>query len=167
MRLVAKEIKRDKRDDLFAATPPLEAKKMLFSMAVTEGVGAPVKDKKLDFIDVRRAYFHARARREMYVELPEEDAEFLKTLIETVLQEILKTASGQFITFDVNYAFGCAIDVDGALHCWGANPSGQASPPSGSYNQVSTGDYHACALGTDKSVRCWGNNDHGQTQMRH
>ena len=29
----------DKREDLFAATPPLEAKKMLMSMAVTEGVG--------------------------------------------------------------------------------------------------------------------------------
>ena len=30
-RWVAKEIKMDKREDLFAATPPLEAKKMLFS----------------------------------------------------------------------------------------------------------------------------------------
>ena len=38
-RLVAKEIKMDKRCDLFAATPPLEAKKMLYSMAVTEGIG--------------------------------------------------------------------------------------------------------------------------------
>ena len=28
-RLVAQEIKRDNREDLFAATPPLEAKKML------------------------------------------------------------------------------------------------------------------------------------------
>ena len=35
-RLVAKEIERDKREDLFAATPPLEAKKMLFSMVVTQ-----------------------------------------------------------------------------------------------------------------------------------
>ena len=34
-RLVAKEIKKDNREDLFAATPPLEAKKMLFSMAMT------------------------------------------------------------------------------------------------------------------------------------
>ena len=32
-RLVAKEIKHEKREDLFAATPPLEAKKMLLSMA--------------------------------------------------------------------------------------------------------------------------------------
>ena len=38
-RLVAKEIKVNKREDLFAATPPLEAKKLLFSMAVTEGIG--------------------------------------------------------------------------------------------------------------------------------
>ena len=37
--LVAQEIKVDKREDLFAATPPLEAKKMLMSLAVTEGIG--------------------------------------------------------------------------------------------------------------------------------
>ena len=43
-RLVAKEIKRDARTDLFAATPPLEATKMLFSLAVTEGYGF-AKDK--------------------------------------------------------------------------------------------------------------------------
>ena len=28
-----------------------------------------------DFIDVRRAYFHARARRDVFVELPDEDSE--------------------------------------------------------------------------------------------
>ena len=38
-RLVAKEIKRDSRDDLFAATPPLEALKLIISMAMTEGIG--------------------------------------------------------------------------------------------------------------------------------
>ena len=38
-RLVAQENKTDKRQDLFTATPPLEAKKILFSLAVTEGVG--------------------------------------------------------------------------------------------------------------------------------
>ena len=38
-RLVAKEIKKDKREDLFAATPPLEAKRLLFSVVVTEGIG--------------------------------------------------------------------------------------------------------------------------------
>ena len=78
-RLVAQEIKRDNREDLFAATPPLEAKKMLMAMAVTEGIGYHRGDKKggnkLEFIDVRRAYFHARARRLVYVKLPEEDNE--------------------------------------------------------------------------------------------
>ena len=38
-RLVAKEIKRDNRDDLFAATPPLEALKLLISLAMAEGIG--------------------------------------------------------------------------------------------------------------------------------
>lgn len=77
--MVAKEIKISKNEDLFAATPPLEAKKLLFALAVTEGIGYTrghrKEGMKLDFIDVKRAYFHAKARREIYVELPDEDAE--------------------------------------------------------------------------------------------
>ena len=38
-RLVAKEINTGRMEGLFAATPPLEAKTCLMSMAVTEGVG--------------------------------------------------------------------------------------------------------------------------------
>ena len=38
-RLVAQEINDKKRECLFAATPPLEAKKILFSLAVTKGIG--------------------------------------------------------------------------------------------------------------------------------
>ena len=76
-RLVAKEIKRDNRDDMFAATPPLEAKKALFSLAVTSEYGSRTSrrknKKKLLFIDVRRAYFYAAARRAVYVTLPAED----------------------------------------------------------------------------------------------
>ena len=78
-RLVAKEIKVNKREDLFAATPPLEAKKLLFSLAVTEGVGYKrsmrKQGKKIEFIDIRRAYFHSEARRTIYVQLPNEDHE--------------------------------------------------------------------------------------------
>ena len=73
---MAQEINIGKRDDLFAATPPLEANKMPFSMAVTEGIGYRQKrgmGMKLDFIDIRRAYFHSKARREVYVQLPAED----------------------------------------------------------------------------------------------
>lgn len=76
-RLVAKGIDTEKREDLFAATPPLEAKKALFSMAVTEGIGFRKGDHKecmkLIFIDVRRAFFHVDARRSVYIEHPEED----------------------------------------------------------------------------------------------
>ena len=78
-RLVAKEIKKDSRIDLLAATPPLEAKKILFSLAVTEGYGFDRQDRdngmKLDFIDIRNAYFNAPARRAVYVKLPAEIAE--------------------------------------------------------------------------------------------
>ena len=72
-RLVAKEINTGKREDLFAASPPLEAKKALFSMAVTKGIGwgRGQKNMKLEFIDISRAFFHADA----YVQLPEEDEE--------------------------------------------------------------------------------------------
>ena len=78
-RLVAQEVNTNRREDLFAATPPLEAKKMLMSMAVTEGIGfragRRTEGMKLDFVDVRRAYFHAKSRRELYVALPNEDWE--------------------------------------------------------------------------------------------
>ena len=78
-RLVAKEIKRGASDDMFAATPPLEAKKSLFSMAMTQfarGHAPGMRGtQKLLFIDVRRAYFYAPARRPVYVTLPDEDAE--------------------------------------------------------------------------------------------
>ena len=64
----------DKRNDLFAATPPLEAKKLLLSYTVTEGISYVPGDKevgiKLDFIDISRAYFQANAIREVDVELP-------------------------------------------------------------------------------------------------
>ena len=58
-RLVAQEVNTNRREDLFAATPPLEAKKMLMSMSDTEGIGfragRKMEGMKLDFVDVRRA----------------------------------------------------------------------------------------------------------------
>ena len=65
-RLVAKEIKRDSRDDIFAATPPIEALNMLLGMAVTEGIGFHRGKEeigmKLEFIDIKRAFFHATSK---------------------------------------------------------------------------------------------------------
>ena len=67
------------RDKIYNAdTSPLECKKLLFSMAVTKGIGYVNESKsgmKLDFIDIRRAYFHSPARRRVYVILPDGDEE--------------------------------------------------------------------------------------------
>ncbi len=52
-RVVTKEIKKDKREDLFAASPPMEAKKVFFSLL------ASMPETCLAFNDVVRAYFHA------------------------------------------------------------------------------------------------------------
>ena len=71
-RLVAQEIKRDKRLDLFAGMPPLEAKRVLFSLMMSSDEQEGVV---LDFIDVKRAYLQAGAIRDVYVQLPEEDRE--------------------------------------------------------------------------------------------
>ena len=56
-RLVAQQVKyHSKEKNIFAATPPLEAQKLLFAMAVTEGVGFKQGERehglKLAFIDV-------------------------------------------------------------------------------------------------------------------
>ena len=49
----------------------------VLSRAVTEGVGYVKGNRrsgmKIDFIDVRRAYFHARAKRRVFIKLPAED----------------------------------------------------------------------------------------------
>ena len=91
-RVVAQEINVEKREDLFAATPPLESMKLLLSLAVTEGIGyqkgKKKQGKKLDFIDIRRAYYHAPARREVFVKLPPGDEE------EGMCGELIKSPPG-------------------------------------------------------------------------
>ena len=61
-------------------------------MAVTEGIGYSrghrKEGMKLDFNDVKRAYFNAKAHREIYVELPSEDA------IEGMCGKLLKSMYG-------------------------------------------------------------------------
>ena len=72
-RIVAMEIKRDSRLDLFAPTPPLEAMKMIISNAASRGDNG--RSRVLMTIDVKRAYFYAKSIRETYIELPKEDYE--------------------------------------------------------------------------------------------
>ena len=67
-RLVAREINTYKRDDLFAATPPLEALKAILSMTATSNRGEIIMVN-----DISRAFFHAQAERDVYVQLAPED----------------------------------------------------------------------------------------------
>ena len=67
-RLFAREINTHKRDDLFAATPPLEALKVILSMTACCNKGEVVMIN-----DISRALFHAKAKREVFVQIPQED----------------------------------------------------------------------------------------------
>ena len=58
-RLVAKEIKKSERPDLFAGAPPLEALRLMLSMAASSNI----RDTCLMHNDVYRGYFHASAAR--------------------------------------------------------------------------------------------------------
>jgi len=74
-RLVARHFKGgDKdRDDLFAATPPLEGKRMLISRAATRrGDG---RRRKLMFIDAKKAHLNPECDDDVYIELPAECGE--------------------------------------------------------------------------------------------
>ena len=71
-RLVARDFKGgDKdRDDLYAATPPLESKRLLISRAATKREGKLIR--KLLFIDVKKAHLNPRCQQDVYIELPAE-----------------------------------------------------------------------------------------------
>ena len=66
-RFVVKEIATYKSDDFFAATPPLEALRLLLSMAASSG-----HDIKVEVLDARKAHLHAFAKRTVFVQLPPE-----------------------------------------------------------------------------------------------
>lgn len=74
---MAKEINRSPSDEMFAATPPLKAKKMRFAMAMTGFAHGKARDfqgvQEMLFVDVKRAYFYSPERRSVYVSLPDED----------------------------------------------------------------------------------------------
>eukprot|EP00973_Karenia_brevis_P072933 10129258-Karenia_brevis.AAC.1 len=71
-RMVAKDFKgRDEhRDDLFAEPPPLEAKRMLLSRAVTRRRDG--KYRNLMFTDVTKAHLNPKCEEDVYLELPPE-----------------------------------------------------------------------------------------------
>ncbi len=67
-RFVVKEIATYKSDDFFAATPPLEALRLLLSVAAS----SEHHDIKIEVLDARKAHLHAFAARTVFTRLPPE-----------------------------------------------------------------------------------------------
>jgi hypothetical protein len=73
-RLVAQEVNHgdaSPNDSFYAATPPLEAKRLLFSQWATEQK-RDGRRLKISCVDIRKAYFNGRPKRSLYVRLPPE-----------------------------------------------------------------------------------------------
>jgi hypothetical protein len=54
------------------------------------------------------------------------------------------------------------VRTDGTVACWGFNDSGAATPPAGTFTQVSAGGAHTCGLRSDGTIACWGSDFSGQ-----
>ena len=68
-RFVAKEYNNGDAQGLFAGTPPLEALRYIIGKAATHS-----GDEKVVMVnDIARAFFEARIKREVCVEIPDED----------------------------------------------------------------------------------------------
>lgn len=53
----------------------------------------------------------------------------------------------------------CAIDLAGDLRCWGRGNEGEATPPAGTFSQISMYARYACGLRDDGTIACWGGQD--------
>ena len=75
-------------ENTFAATPPLESLKYLLSrfQSRRRGPTRSAGERKILVLDVSRAHFHPKCRRELYIRLPEEDAQagFVGRLLRTL-----------------------------------------------------------------------------------
>ena len=73
-RLVACEVNTYKTDEYYAATPPLEAKKLLFSEYANTARRPTNKPKLivLSFVDIKKAYFNGVPRRNIHLAFPRE-----------------------------------------------------------------------------------------------
>ena len=55
----------------------------------------------------------------------------------------------------------CAIRSEGTVACWGPNGNQQATPPTGTFSDVTVGDSHSCGVRTSGRIACWGYNGYG------
>ena len=60
--------------NVYAATPPLEALRIIISHAATYPESGP--ERVIMINDVRRAYFYAKIQRDVFIELPKEDPKY-------------------------------------------------------------------------------------------
>ena len=72
-RLVGREFNEGKDDSLYASTPPLESLRLIMSWAATIAGTKSSHQHEVMINDVRRAYFYAKASRDLFVEIPDED----------------------------------------------------------------------------------------------
>ena len=70
-RLVGREIARERRDDLFAGTPPLESLRAILALCASRQ--SQKKPARIMALDVSRAYFYAPATRAIHIHIPAED----------------------------------------------------------------------------------------------
>ena len=83
-RLVARDFKQKHegpRDDLFAAMPPIEAKKVLFAFVAGMREKRRVQgydEVKLMFVDVKKAHLNAKCDEEDWVGVPDEFKKFAR-----------------------------------------------------------------------------------------
>ena len=70
--LVACEVNNSKSSDFFASTPPLEAKKLLFSDYASRRFAPNGDPLQLSFVDVKKAYFNAVPVRNIHLQFPRE-----------------------------------------------------------------------------------------------
>ena len=73
-RLVGREFNVSRDDALYAATPPMNALRLIGSHAATYPDSGPQRVVKIN--DVRRAYMYAKITRDVYIELPKEDPKY-------------------------------------------------------------------------------------------
>ena len=67
------------------------------------------------------------------------------------------TPAGGYTDVSRGTDHACALHTSGSIACWGANTHGQASPPTGSFTAISSGDKGSCAVRQgDGVVVCWG-----------
>lgn len=71
--------------------------------------------------------------------------------------QVTGTPGSVFSSLSSSDLHSCGLRTDDTLECWGRNDEAQATPPGGSFSEVSAGLlFHSCGLTTAGAVECWG-----------